>query len=103
MQIKRKVVILLSERFQYQFEMFILLSQPRTRYGSAGFHHINTMEVLIMINFDSFVGRHGECAVEAIIEGFERREGIRFRSGISLEERWDAVMRGEKQRWLQAA
>ena len=56
-----------------------------------------------MLNFDSFMERHGECGVEAIIEGIERREGIRFGSGISLEERWHALMRSDTQADLRKA
>jgi hypothetical protein len=46
-----------------------------------------------MLNFDNFVARHGEFGVQAIVEGIERREGIRFANGVSLQERWDALMK----------
>ncbi|MEJ2119041.1 MAG: hypothetical protein P8Y36_14620 [Alphaproteobacteria bacterium] len=55
-----------------------------------------------MLNFNSFVGRHGEHGVQAIIEGIERRDGIRF-GGVSLEERWNAAMCSHAQHELQAA
>jgi hypothetical protein len=45
-----------------------------------------------MLNFDTYVARHGEYGVQAIVEGIERREGIRFASTVSLQERWDALM-----------
>ena len=45
-----------------------------------------------MLSFDQYVMRHGEFGVQAIIERLERYEGIRNRIGISLEERWDALM-----------
>jgi hypothetical protein len=46
-----------------------------------------------MLNFDNFVARHGEFGVQAIVEGIERREGIRLENNISLQERWDALMK----------
>jgi hypothetical protein len=45
-----------------------------------------------MLNFESFVARHGEFGVEAIIEHVERREGRRWWPGASLQDRWDAMM-----------
>jgi hypothetical protein len=46
-----------------------------------------------MPNFDTYVARHGEYGVQAIVEGIERREGIRFESNVSLQDRWDALMK----------
>ena len=46
-----------------------------------------------MLDFNTYVSRHGEFGVQAIIERLERYEGIR--SGLlvsSLEERWNALM-----------
>lgn len=45
-----------------------------------------------MPDFDKYVARHGEFGVQALIERLERYEGIRARIGISLEERWNALM-----------
>jgi hypothetical protein len=47
-----------------------------------------------MLNFETYVARHGEFGVQAIVETIERREGIRPTSDapLSLEERWNAVM-----------
>jgi hypothetical protein len=48
--------------------------------------------VFHMPNFESFVARHGEFAVQSLIERIERYDGVRSAAGISLEERWKAVM-----------
>ena len=45
-----------------------------------------------MLNFESWIARHGECGVQAMIESIENREKIALREGISLEERWRAVI-----------
>ena len=45
-----------------------------------------------MLNFESFVARHGEFGVQALLERIERYEGTRPETGSSLEERWEAVM-----------
>ncbi len=46
-----------------------------------------------MLNFECLVARHGEYGVQAIIERIERYEGIRFNTEVSLEERWNVVMK----------
>jgi hypothetical protein len=46
-----------------------------------------------MPNFDSFVARHSEFGVQALVERIERYEGIRPIYGASLEERWNVVMK----------
>lgn len=45
-----------------------------------------------MLNFDSYVARHGEFGVQAIIETIERQEGIRRTEALPLEARWNALM-----------
>jgi len=45
-----------------------------------------------MPNFETYIGRYGECGVQAIVERIERSEGIRVRDAVSLEERWNTVM-----------
>jgi hypothetical protein len=45
-----------------------------------------------MMNFESFVSRHGEFGVQAILERIERYEGLRSAADISLEDRWAALM-----------
>ena len=47
-----------------------------------------------MLDFSTYVARHGEFGVQGLIEMIERREGIRadFDTPLSLEERWNAVM-----------
>jgi hypothetical protein len=45
-----------------------------------------------MLNFETYVARHGEFGAQAIIETIERNEGIRANDNIPLEDRWDALM-----------
>jgi hypothetical protein len=47
-----------------------------------------------MLNFENLVARHGEFAVQALIERIERYDGIETRCDKPLEERWEAVMNG---------
>ncbi|MEJ0063310.1 MAG: hypothetical protein WDO70_08945 [Alphaproteobacteria bacterium] len=42
--------------------------------------------------FSQFLARHSEPAITAIIENWERREGIHPAIEASLEERWNALM-----------
>lgn len=44
-----------------------------------------------MLDFQSYINRHGEFGVQAIVERIERYEGIRA-SALSLEDRWNALM-----------
>jgi hypothetical protein len=46
----------------------------------------------IMTNFETYVSRHGEFGVQALIERIERYEGIRASIVLSLEERWNLLM-----------
>ncbi len=50
-----------------------------------------------MPNFESFVARHGEFGVQALLERIERYEGIWPVTGASLEERWNALMEARPQ------
>ncbi len=47
-----------------------------------------------MLDFETYVIRHGEFGMQAIIEKMERYEGIRASAEIplSLEERWNILM-----------
>ena len=47
-----------------------------------------------MLDFDTYVTRHGEFGVQAIVETIERKEGIRHAEALPLEARWNALMRG---------
>ena len=51
-------------------------------------------EELRMLDFNTYVARHGECGVQSLIEMMERREGIRTSAEIPLplEDRWNAIM-----------
>lgn len=46
-----------------------------------------------MLNFQEYVGRHGEVGVQAIIEKLERYEGVSPVANRSLEERWNFLMK----------
>ena len=46
-----------------------------------------------MLDFDTYVARHGEFGVQAIVETIERKEGIRHAEVITLELRWNALMK----------
>ncbi len=46
-----------------------------------------------MLDFETYVARHGEFGVQAIIERIERNEGIRHAEVLPLEQRWNALMR----------
>jgi hypothetical protein len=48
--------------------------------------------MITMPNFETYVARLGEFGVQALVERLERYEGIRAQIGISLEERWSALM-----------
>jgi hypothetical protein len=56
-----------------------------------------------MLDFEKYVARHGECAVQAIIEQAERHQGLRNRIGTPLEERWIAVMQPNSEQHQLAA
>ncbi len=45
-----------------------------------------------MLDFDTYVARHGEFGVQAIVETIERKEGIRYAEVLPLEERWNVLM-----------
>ena len=45
-----------------------------------------------MLNFQSYMDRHGEFGIQAILERIERNEGIRVAVAASLEDRWNAIM-----------
>lgn len=45
-----------------------------------------------MLDFNTYIARHGEDGVQAIIERIERVEGIRSRVLLPLEVRWNALM-----------
>jgi hypothetical protein len=45
-----------------------------------------------MPNFETYLARHGEFGVQALIERLERYEGIHSCIVLSLEDRWNALM-----------
>jgi len=47
-----------------------------------------------MSDFDTYFRRYGESVVQEIVERIERNERRFVRAGDSLEERWNALMRG---------
>jgi hypothetical protein len=46
-------------------------------------------------NFAGYLMRHGEHGIQAIIEGYEKREGIVCANGAPLQERWEALVTGQ--------
>ena len=46
-----------------------------------------------MLDFHKYLMRYGEHSVQAIVENIERNEGIRHESPVSLETRWNRVMK----------
>lgn len=46
-----------------------------------------------MLDFHTYLMRYGEHGVQAILENIERSEGIRYESPVSLEIRWDKIMK----------
>ncbi|MDD4617196.1 MAG: hypothetical protein PHW76_08840 [Alphaproteobacteria bacterium] len=48
-----------------------------------------------MIDFKTYLDRHGEVGVQAILETIERTEGIRYEYPVQLEFRWNRVMAEE--------
>jgi hypothetical protein len=49
-----------------------------------------------MLDYQKYLMRYGEHGVQAIVENIERNEGIRHKSPLSLEIRWNKVMKDEK-------
>jgi hypothetical protein len=47
----------------------------------------------MMSNFHTFIARYGEPTVQDLIERIERREGACRGISVSLEDRWNALMR----------
>jgi len=45
-----------------------------------------------MLDFETYIARHGEFGVQALVERLERYEGIRSTIVVSLEDRWNALM-----------
>jgi hypothetical protein len=44
-----------------------------------------------MPDFDKFMSRHGESAMQALIETIERHSGVRGRDLLPLDVRWKAL------------
>jgi hypothetical protein len=47
-----------------------------------------------MLNFETYMKRHGELWIQDIIEQVEKKDGVRPAAWMTLEHRWDAVMNG---------
>jgi len=50
-----------------------------------------------MTQFDEFVSRHGEPAVFAILENWERHMGVKSNVTESLSQRWQALMQDARE------
>jgi len=46
-----------------------------------------------MPDYTKFLMRHGEYGIQDLVERIERYEGIRFNDNMTLEDRWNALMR----------
>ncbi len=53
--------------------------------------------------FDKIVSRHGEHGVQAILENWERHEGIAANHLMSLEDRWDHFLTATNNNTARAA
>jgi hypothetical protein len=47
-----------------------------------------------MLNFETYISRHGEFGAQAILERWERYQGIRVSTETPLEVRWHVFMGG---------
>ena len=57
-----------------------------------------------MLQFETFIARHGEVAAQAVLENLERYEGIRSSYvAVPLEERWQRLMKAQAQDYQQLA
>lgn len=56
-----------------------------------------------MPDFETFVARHSESGVQALVEQMERYEGTRPAVGSTLEERWEALMSNSRSIEMNAA
>jgi len=56
-----------------------------------------------MLEFETFVARHGEVAAQALIENLERFEGVRHAVVVPLEQRWASLMQAPFQQQSAAA
>lgn len=45
-----------------------------------------------MLDFDAFLMRHGESAVQALVEQMECSQGLSASNDSSLEDRWFSLM-----------
>lgn len=57
----------------------------------------------MMMQFETFMSRHGEQGVQAILENWERYRGIRRSDPMPLERRWEIFMRETSEPALVAA
>ncbi|GEM_PF-4007193 len=44
------------------------------------------------LDFHSYLARHSEAAVLALLDDLQRREGISLREPLSLEDHWNLIM-----------
>jgi hypothetical protein len=51
-----------------------------------------------MPDFETYLARHGEFAIQAIIERLERDDGVSVHQSASLEERWNTLMQDSPSR-----
>lgn len=46
-----------------------------------------------MEKYETFMSRHGEQGVQAILENWERFCGIAYKHPVALEKRWEVFIR----------
>lgn len=74
--------------------MFIIAFKATGLYVAKYRQYRNSyLKAINMPNYYSYLMRHGEHGVQAIVERIERYEGIRSATNATLEDRWMAVMR----------
>jgi hypothetical protein len=57
-----------------------------------------------MFDYDKALQRLGEACMQAIIEGYEKREGIVCENYMPLQKRWEALISGKTPAtWREAA
>ncbi len=56
-----------------------------------------------MERFETFLARHGEHGAQALLENWERHQGIKHPHTMPLERRWEIFMRETSERAQAAA
>jgi len=81
------------------YENFLLLSSQHTYIfpvmpGCISGQLLQQMDFTMWHEFEKFLDRHGEIGVQAILEKWEQREGVRFDNVVPLAHRWAVFYQG---------